>query len=387
MAQITVAAGRCWRYLQYIGRSNAMGAGFSQPITAAVAPSGAIYVGSRGATPWGWNKYVRITKTNSDHDFIGDFGRGGEGSGEFVWLTSVALDADENVYAADEWLNRITVFDSEGKLLKTWGEPPHDVERLNWDPAEPASAQKISLRDEAPSYQEGKLNGPSGLAFDLEGNLLVVNSLDSRIQKFTKDGEYISSFGVKGDGPGELDMPWGITVDNNGDIYIADWNNHRVQKFSPDGEHLLTFGSEKRTGVSPDGSTPYEHVLSARVPVNPNDLNHPTDVAVDGDGDVYVADWMNNRVVIFDADTKPISVIRGDAHGLGPWAERTVSVNPDVASARLRAKNPETERYLRMPTSCVFDQAANRLIIVDTWRNRIQIYEKDRSYKDPQYNI
>ena len=262
---------------------------FSQPITAAVAPSGAIYVGSRGATPWGWNKYVRITKTNSDHDFIGDFGRGGEGSGEFVWLTSVALDADENVYAADEWLNRITVFDSEGKLLKTWGEPPHDVERLNWDPAEPASAQKISLRDEAPSYQEGKLNGPSGLAFDLEGNLLLANSLDSRIQKFTKDGEYISSFGVKGDGPGELDMPWGITVDNNGDIYVADWNNHRVQKFSPDGEHLLTFGSEKRTGVSPDGSTPYEHVLSARVPVNPNDLNHPTDVAVDGDGDVYVA--------------------------------------------------------------------------------------------------
>ncbi len=387
MAQITVAGGRCWRYQQYIGRSNAMGAGFSQPITAAAGPNGVLYVGSRGATPWGWNKYVRITKTNYDHDFIGEYGRGGEGAGEFVWLTSVVLDEDENIYAADEWLNRITVFDKDGNLLMTWGETPHDVERINWNPAEPASPQKISLRDESLGYGEGKLNGPSGMAFDLEGNLLVVNSLDSRIQKFTKDGKFISYFGVKGSAPGELDMPWGITVDNNGDIYIADWNNHRVQKFSPEGEHLLTFGSGKRTGVSPDGGTPYEHVTAARVPVNPNDLNHPTGVAVDGDGDVYVADWINNRVVIFDADTKPISVIRGDAHGLQKWAERTVSVNPDVASARLRAKNPEAERYLRMPTDCVFDQATNNLVIVDTWRNRIQIYQKDRSYKDPQYNI
>ena len=121
-----------------------MGSGFSQPITAAAGSNGVLYVGSRGATPWGWNKYVRITKTTYDHDFLGEFGRGGEGAGEFVWLTSVALDQDENIYAADEWLNRITVFDKDGDLLMTWGEAPHSVERINWNPAEPASAHTIS---------------------------------------------------------------------------------------------------------------------------------------------------------------------------------------------------------------------------------------------------
>jgi tripartite motif-containing protein 71 len=141
-----------------------------------------------------------ITKSTYDHDFLGEFGRGGEGAGEFIWLSAIALDKDENIYAADEWLNRITVFDKEGKLLTTWGEDSHEIERVNWNPAEPASAQKITLRDDSIGLAEGKLNGPSGLAFDLDGNLLVVNNLNHRIEKFTKDGKHISGFGVHGDG-------------------------------------------------------------------------------------------------------------------------------------------------------------------------------------------
>ena len=352
MAQITVAAGRCWQYSKYIGRRSTAGNGFSQPVSVAAAPNGVLYVANRAG--------VRISKVTVDEEFIGEYGRGGEEDGQFVWLASVVIDQDENIYCADEWLNRITVFDKDGNLLRTWGEAGEG---------------------------EGQFNGPSGMVFDAEGNLLVVNSLNSRIQKFTKDGKYISGFGVKGDGAGELDMPWGIAVDNDRAVYVADWNNHRVQKFSPDGEHLLTFGSGKETGVAPDGSTPYMHATEAHVGVNPNDLNHPTGVAVDADGDVYVVDWMNERIVIFDADSKVISVLRGDATGLSKWAQMSMTANPDMLKGMRRLKNPEVQNYLRMPVACTFDQSNNRLIICDTMRGRLQIYQKDEKYSDPQFNL
>jgi len=352
MAEITVAPGRCWQYSHYIGRSATAGAGFRQPVGVAAGRDGMLYVANRSV--------VRITKTTVDQEFITEFGRNGQEEGQFVWITAVALDKDENVYTSDEWLNRITVFDKDGNLLRTWGE-----------------------QGEA----DGQLNGPSGLAFDADDNVWIVNSLNNRIQKFSKDGAYISGFGRSGSGEGELDMPWGITIDNQGDIYVADWNNHRIQKFNPDGTYLLTFGSGKSMGVSHDGGTPYVHATEAHIAVNPRDLNHPTGVAVDGDGDVYVADWMNERVVIFDAKADPVATLRGDASGLSKWAEQSIKANPDMGKAMRRLKNPEIQNYFRMPVACTFDRENDRLIVCDTHRGRLQIYQKDKDYMDPQFNL
>lgn len=352
MAVITTAQGRCWRYSHYVGRRSTAGMGFTQPIGVAIDKDGVIFVANRTST--------RITKATLDQEFITEFGRGGDGEGQFTYLTAVALDKDRNVYTADEWLNRITVFDNDGNFIKLWGEAGEG---------------------------DGQLNGPSGMAFDADDNVWIVNSFNSRIQKFTRDGKYLSGFGTKGDGAGDLDMPWGITVDNNGDIYVADWNNHRVQKFDTAGNHLITFGSGVKTGVATDGGTPYSHAFEAHIPINPRDLNHPTGVAVDGDGDVYVVDWMNERIVIFDQDGKTVATIRGDASGLSKWAQLSANANPDMVKARERLKNPEVQNYLRMPVACSFDRENNRLIICDTMRGRVQIYEKDHKYMDPQFNL
>ena len=177
MALDTLAAGRAWTYSHNIGRRATAGMGFNWPVAMAVGKDGVMFVANR--TP-------HITKFTIDQEFIHEFGR----TGEFEFLSGLALDKDQNLYASDEWRNRITVFDNDGNVLRTWGEE---------------------------GDEPGQLKGSTGLTFDADDNLWVVNGLNSRIQKFSKDGEYIGGFGVKGDGPGELDMPWGITIDNNGD--------------------------------------------------------------------------------------------------------------------------------------------------------------------------
>ena len=110
-------------------------------------------------------------------------------------------------------------------------------------------------------------------------------------------------------------------------------------------------------------------------------------VAVDGDGDVYVADWMNERIVIFDAEAMPLTSLRGDAHEISKWAAMSLDANPDMRKRHRLAKFPETRQYFRMPSDCAFDQATNRLIVCDVQRGRLQIYEKDSAYADPQTNL
>ena len=337
MAIETLAAGRGWIYSHNIGRNGAAGMGFSQPIGVAPAKDGILYVASRGADT---NQNQRISKLTVDQEFISEFGRAGEDQGQFVFLTAVALDRDENVYTSDEWLNRITAFDKDGTLLNTWGEAGDG---------------------------EGQLNGPSCLAFDPDENLVVVNSLNSRVQKFSKDGKFLSGFGQKGDGPGDLDMPWGLTVDTNGDVYVADWNNHRVQKYDSAGNHLASIGH----GGSGPGS-----------------LRHPSGVAVDGDGDVYVVDWMNSRIAIYNAEGNSLAYLRGDAIEVSKWGQLSIGANPDVRRRRRQVANlEEQQRKFRMPTACAFDRDANRLIVCDGQRGRLQIYDKDSNYANPQANL
>ena len=74
---------------------------------------------------------VRVTVCTVDEDYIRQFGRYGEGDGEFVWPVSIALDSDDNVYVADQWLNRISIFSKGGDFLGKWGEAGSGDGELN----------------------------------------------------------------------------------------------------------------------------------------------------------------------------------------------------------------------------------------------------------------
>ena len=76
----------------------------------------------------------------------------------------------------------------------------------------------------------GQLTYVYGVATDKDGFIYTVEYATNRVQKWTPDGQFITSWGSAGRAPGQLFNPWGLTVGPDGAVYIADTGNHRVQK-------------------------------------------------------------------------------------------------------------------------------------------------------------
>jgi hypothetical protein len=108
----TTAAGRVFDHSYCIGMYGMSGLGFWDPVDFALGANGVLYVINRGGEELG----QRISKCTTDHQFLGQFGGFGPGDGQFIWPTSIDLDRDENLYVADEYLQRISIFDKDGKF-------------------------------------------------------------------------------------------------------------------------------------------------------------------------------------------------------------------------------------------------------------------------------
>ncbi len=338
MLQRTVF-GRTFTYSHCIGKPTQI-SGFSQLMDVALAPNGVAYVLGRCEDVLRNTKVTKCILGDDYHqeDMIVQFGDYGTDDGYFMRVTALAIDQDENVYVADEWLNRISIFDKEGDFLGKWG---------------------------IPGSNPGELCRPWGLVFDKEQHLWMVDSGNNRVQVFTREGKFLFGWGKKGSGEGELDMPWGITLDDEGAVYVADWRNGRAQKFTPTGEYLMSFTAADRTG---------------------GQMLHPSGVAVDEEGDVYVVDWANSRVHAYDPDGSYLTTFVGDAQRLTKSAAQQLSVDPESAAARLRVNNLEPEWRLCYPTAVKIDDR-RRIVIVDQQRGRLHLYRKEKDFMPLAFNL
>lgn len=183
------------------------------------------------------------------------------------------------------------------------------------------------------------LSPPSGLALTPEGNLVVSDDFNHRIQIYDKEHRLILQFGSKGKNPGELHYPKGVAADPEGNIYVADSWNHRVQKFDSQGKHLMVIGS-------------YGSELGQ--------MNEPYDVHIDPMRNIVVVERYNHRIQIFSAE----------GLSLGNVGTRGTLLEEKLANLFETPAELIASPVFEFPTAITFDSQHNAYI-ADSGNHRI----------------
>ena len=140
--------------------------------------------------------------------------------------------------------------------------------------------------------------------------MYVADWRNDRIQKFSADGDFIMSLGKSGSADGKLNRPTGVTVDSDGDIYVADCGNNRVQLFSAEGRYVEKFIGDATLSVMAR-----DYMLTSALPNRLREMSdlepqkrfrNPRSVRVDGQGRMYVPDFGSFRVQVYQKEAVPL---------------------------------------------------------------------------------
>jgi len=191
---------------------------------------------------------------------------------------------------------------------------------------------------------KARFSSPSGIAIDARGTLYVADVNNHRIRQVVPTGETSTLAGsgaaTWGDGTGaaaSFNAPYGIAVDAEDNLYIADTSNHRIRKVDKEGE-VTTFAGSGVAGWQ-DGKR--ETAL----------FYAPRGIALDGEGNLYVADTFNHRIRKVDKE-----------------GEVTTLAGSGVAGSR---DGQGAEAQFRNPQGMAIDAKGN-LFVADTNNNRIR---------------
>ncbi|MEK9628646.1 MAG: hypothetical protein VW455_06455 [Nitrospinota bacterium] len=195
-----------------------------------------------------------------------------------------------------------------------------------------------AYRTEDASGEE--LSPPSGICQTSEGNFLIADDFNHRIQVYDPQFKLIHCFGEKGKEPGQLQYPKGLAVDKEGNIFVADSWNHRIQKFDPKGNHLQTFGS---------------------CGDQKGQLNEPWDIHIDPSGTIIVVERYNHRIQFFDQD----------GNSLGWVGQRGTTVEENLAYLYETPLNIQAPPLFEFPTSIATDSVGN-FFVTDSGNHRIR---------------
>ena len=221
------------------------------------------------------------------------FNRSGQIQGVWQRRDGVPADAhhihvgpDDTVYLTDRDAHQVLLYDTEGRLLRSLG-----------------------TRDQA--AMQAPFNHPADVCVAPSGELYVADGYgNSSVHRFSVAGDYISSFGSPGSGPGQFRVPHSVRVSSDGRVYVADRENHRVQVFTSEGQFVTEWTDFKcPMGVHIDAAQVVYvtdqiprislYTLDGELLARGRTFEGAHQVYTDSEGSIYGIDTANQRVQKF----------------------------------------------------------------------------------------
>ncbi|HXG92337.1 MAG TPA: NHL repeat-containing protein [Blastocatellia bacterium] len=219
--------------------------------------------------------------------------------------SGIATDKDGNIIIADTSNNRIRKLSNDRKFVTTI-----------------AGSGAAGNRDGAAA--EAEFDGPIGVAVDRDGNIFVADAYNDRIRKISSEGSVttIAGAGAPGFADGAaaqamFDTPCGIAVDPQGNLFIADTGNHAVRKITPQGEVSTIIKGEQA-----NGETQAPQI----------GLRQPIAIAITHDGFLFVTDEATGQVLRITPELEA-SVFAGSRPGFADGAGAQARLNGPVGLA------------------------------------------------------
>jgi DNA-binding beta-propeller fold protein YncE len=269
-----------------------------------------------------------------------------DGKGKIQRPMGLDIDKQGNLYVLDANQKMIMVFSEDGKFLRSFGDPS-----MLYKPA------GLAVTPDGSRVYAVDIGGSSSN----EHKIVVFNGIT---------GEHLEDLGKRGSGPGEFNLPRDVTIAPDGTIYVIDGGNFRVQKFDKNGKFLTTFGTigrnpgqfsrPKEGAVDPSGNlyvvdTAFGNfqifnakdqllmAIGSRGNVNgPGVYSLPAGIAVDDDGRIYVVDQYFRKVDVF----RPADLAE-DGGWIGKFNKKKTVVIPTASVAEdAKATAPSGQELL-----------------------------------------
>ena len=262
--------------------------------------------------------------------YLGQWGSPIDENTEFREPSAVAVGPDGSIYVTEYDNFRVQKFSPRGVLLASWGDEqslgiPEAVAVDDDGNVYVAADDGPVLKFDGNGRYLGEIGRPAdflypaSIAFDSLGNIYVLDTDAGQILKFDPSGTLIDRLASAGSGPEQIDRPRALAIDNQDVIYVTDSFNARVQKYATDGTHLGGWEGNPTPFVSPygivvsdsgivyvsDGAADRIFAYDTNgtflgsvgaTGSDPLEFQAPQHLALDRQGNLFVADMLNNRI-------------------------------------------------------------------------------------------